>query len=150
MNSVDGVLLFDGNCGMCTRARNGLLRLNRTGRLRTEPMQKPGTSTRVGVSTERLLESVWWLDGSGAVFAGAEAVNAALSTALGTQVPMRVYRIPGVGPLQEIVYRWVATHRYRFRGVTPFCESEPTQCRPPQKQCPHRVKAAVQEMIGCP
>jgi predicted DCC family thiol-disulfide oxidoreductase YuxK len=128
MKSVDGVLLFDGNCGMCTRARNGLLRLNRTGRLRTEPMQKPGTAERVGVSAERLLESVWWLDRSGAVLAGAEAVNAALSTALGTRLPLRVYRLPGIGPLQESVYRWVAAHRYRFRGVTPFCESEPRQC----------------------
>ncbi|OBF60224.1 thiol-disulfide oxidoreductase [Mycobacterium sp. 852002-50816_SCH5313054-b] len=128
MNSVDGVLLFDGNCGMCTRARNGLLRLNRTGRLRTEPMQKPGTAELVGVSAERLLESVWWLDRSGAVFAGAEAVNAALSAALGTKLPLRAYHLPGVGLLQERVYRWVAAHRYRFRGVTPFCESEPGQC----------------------
>nr|WP_082956429.1 DUF393 domain-containing protein [Mycobacterium sp. E787] len=125
---MDEVLFFDGNCGMCTRARNALLRLNRTGRLRTEPMQRPGTAQRLGVSTERLLQSVWWLDRSGAVFAGAEAVNAALSAALGTQLPLRVYRIPGMGPIQEAVYRWVAAHRYRFRGVTPFCESEPSQC----------------------
>jgi predicted DCC family thiol-disulfide oxidoreductase YuxK len=39
---MDGVLIFDGKCGMCTRVRNGLLRFNKTGRLRTEPMQKPG------------------------------------------------------------------------------------------------------------
>jgi len=129
---MDGVLIFDGKCGMCTRARNGLLRLNRTGRLRTEPMQKPGTSERVGVTAERLLESVWWLDSSGAVFAGAKAMNAAVSTALGTRLPLQVYRLPGVGPVQEMVYRWVAAHRYRFPGVTPLCESEPEQCVSPQ------------------
>jgi predicted DCC family thiol-disulfide oxidoreductase YuxK len=129
---MDGVLIFDGKCGICTRARNGLLRLNRTGRLRTEPMQKPGTSERVGVPRERLLESVWWLDSSGAVFAGAKAVNAAVSTALGTRLPLQIYRLPGVGPVQEMVYRWVAAHRYRFRGVTPLCESEPEQCVSPQ------------------
>lgn len=122
------MLIFDGNCGMCTRARNGLLRLNRTGRLRTEPMQKPGTSQRVGVPAERLPESSWWLDSSGAVFAGAEAMNAALSTAIGTSLPLRVYRVPGIGPIQERIYRWVAAHRYRFRGVTPLCESAPQQC----------------------
>ena len=125
---MDGVLIFDGKCGMCTRVRNGLLRLNRTGRLRTEPMQKPGVCERVGVAMERLPESVWWLDSSGAVFSGAKAMNAALSTALGTQLPLRIYRLPGMGPVQNVVYRWVAAHRYRFRGVTPLCESEPEQC----------------------
>lgn len=113
---------------MCTRARNRLLRLNRTGRLRTEPMQKPGVAERIGVAAERLPESVWWLDSSGAVFGGAEAVNAAVSTALGTALPLRVYRLPGVGSVEEKVYRWVAAHRYKFRGVTPLCESEPERC----------------------
>ncbi len=128
---MDGVLIFDGKCGMCTRVRNGLLRFNRTGRLRTEPMQKPGVPERVGVAAERLPESVWWVDSSGAVFAGAEAMNAALSTALGSGVPLLVYRLPGVGRVQEVVYRWVAAHRYRFRGVTPLCEAEPQQCISP-------------------
>ena len=129
---MDGVLVFDGKCGMCTRVRNGLLRLNRTGRLRTEPMQKPGIPERVGVGPERLPESVWWLDSSGEVFSGAEAMNAALSTALGTPLPLRVYRVPGIGAAQQVVYRWVATHRHRFRGVTPLCDSDPQQCVSPQ------------------
>lgn len=129
---MDGVLIFDGKCGVCTRARNGLLRLNRTGRLRTEPMQKQGVSERLGIAPERLLESSWWLDSSGAVFAGAEAMNAALSTALGTQLPLCIYRVPGISVVQEAVYRWVAAHRYRFRGVTPLCESQPNECVSPQ------------------
>ena len=125
---MDGTLIFDGNCGMCTRARNGLLRLNRTGRLRTEPMQRPGVPERLGIAADRLPESSWWLDSSGEVFAGAEAMNAALSTAVGTRLPLTIYRLPGVGAIEEIVYRWVAAHRYRFRGVTPLCEAEPQQC----------------------
>jgi predicted DCC family thiol-disulfide oxidoreductase YuxK len=95
-------------------------------------MQRPGTSERLGIPTERLLESSWWLDSSGAVFSGAEGMNAALSAALGTRLPLWVYRVPGIGALQEIVYRWVAAHRYRFRGVTPLCESAPERCSAPQ------------------
>lgn len=125
---MDGVLFFDGKCGMCTRARNRLLRLNRTGRLRTEPLQKPGTAERLGVAPEHLMESVWWLDSSGEVFGAAKAVNAAVSAALGTRLPLRVYGVPGVAAVEERVYRWVATHRYRFRGVTPLCESVPSHC----------------------
>jgi predicted DCC family thiol-disulfide oxidoreductase YuxK len=129
---MDGVLIFDGNCGMCTRVRDGLLRVNRTGRLRTEPMQKPGTPERLGIEAHRLPESSWWLDPSGAVFAGAKAMNAALSTALGTRLPLLIYGVPGIRQTQEFVYRWVASHRYRFRGVTPLCESAPEQCSAPQ------------------
>ena len=108
---MDGILVFDGQCGMCTRVVNRMARWNRTGRLRIE-----------------LPESAWWLDASGAVFAGAHAMNAALSKALGTPLPLWIYRLPGIGALQNVVYRWVAAHRYRFRGATPLCESEPERC----------------------
>jgi predicted DCC family thiol-disulfide oxidoreductase YuxK len=123
-----GILIFDGRCGMCTRVCNGLARLNRTGRLQIEPLQTPGMAGRLGIPVERLPESAWWLDSSGAVFAGAEAMNAALSAGLGTSLPLWIYRRPGLRALQNAIYRWVAAHRYRFRGVTPLCEAEPTRC----------------------
>lgn len=125
---MSGTLFFDGGCGMCTRARNGLVKLNRTGDLHTEPYQQLGTAQRLGVPADRLPESVWWLGSGGEVFAAAEAVNAALSAALGSRLPLLVYRIPGIGQLQEAVYRWVAGHRYRFPGTTPYCETHPTAC----------------------
>jgi len=123
-----GVLVFDGRCGMCTRLANRLARWNRAGRLRIEPFQAPGMAERLGIADDRLPESAWWLDSSGAVFAGAQAINAALSAALGTSLPLWIYRLPGVGALQNAIYRWVAAHRYRFRGVTPLCEAEPERC----------------------
>lgn len=125
---MDGTLAFDGRCGMCTLAVNRIARLDRTGRLRIEPWQSPDVAARVGVPDDRLTASAWWLDSSGAVFAGAHAMNAALSAALGTRLPLWIYRIPGIGALQEVAYRWIATHRYRFRGVTPLCESDPKRC----------------------
>ncbi|GLE52454.1 thiol-disulfide oxidoreductase DCC family protein [Mycobacterium montefiorense] len=125
---MHGVLVFDGRCGMCTREVNRLARLNRTGMLRIEPMQSPGMAERLGVTGERMLQSAWWLDSSGAVFTGAHAINAALAAALGTRLPLWIYRIPGIGAMQNVIYRWVATHRYHFRGVTPLCEAEPQRC----------------------
>jgi predicted DCC family thiol-disulfide oxidoreductase YuxK len=125
---MDGVLVFDGRCGMCTRAVNRLIRFDRTGQLRVEPLQAPRIAERLGVPDGRLSESAWWLDSSGAVFAGAAAMNAALSAALGTRLPLWIYRIPGIGAVQDAVYHWVAAHRYRFRGVTPLCEAEPERC----------------------
>jgi predicted DCC family thiol-disulfide oxidoreductase YuxK len=125
---MTGVLFFDGACGMCTRSRNFLVRLDRTGNVRTEPLQGAGVAERLGIQPSQLLDSVRWLDSSGAVYSGAEAVNAALSAALGTRLPLVIYRIPGVRQLQDVVYRWVADHRYRFPGTTPYCESHPVAC----------------------
>ena len=125
---MSGTLFFDGNCGMCTRSRNFLLKLNRTGDLETEPLQGAGVADRLGIEPSQLLESVRWLDSSGAVSSGAEAANAAVSAALGTRLPLMIYRVPGIRSLQRVVYRWIADHRYRFPGTTPYCESHPVAC----------------------
>jgi predicted DCC family thiol-disulfide oxidoreductase YuxK len=123
-----GTLFFDGACGMCTRSRNLLLKFDRTGNLQTEPLQSPAVADRLGIAPSQLLESVRWLDHSGAVYSGAEAANAALSSALGTRLPLALYRIPGIRSIEDAVYRWVATHRYRFPGTTPYCDSIPSAC----------------------
>jgi predicted DCC family thiol-disulfide oxidoreductase YuxK len=125
---MTGVLFFDGVCGMCTRSVNFLVRRDRTGELRTEPIQAPGAADRLGVAKSHLSDMAWWLDSSGDVYGGAEALNAALSAALGTQLPLLIYRIPGIRFIQNAVYRWVAEHRYRFPGTTPYCESHPAAC----------------------
>ncbi len=113
---------------MCTRSRNFLVRLDRTGNVRTEPLQGAGVAERLGIQPSQLLDSVRWLDSSGAVYSGAEAVNAALSAALRTRLPLVIYRVPGIRSLQDAVYRWIADHRYRFPGTTPYCESHPVAC----------------------
>ena len=123
-----GTLFFDGACGMCTRSRDLLLRMDRTGNVRTEALQSPGTAERLGITPASLLESVRWQDSTGAVYSGAEAANAAFSAAIGTRIPLRIYRIPGIRSVEEAIYRWVATHRYRFPGTTPYCESHPSAC----------------------
>ena len=123
-----GTLFFDGACGMCTRSRDFLLKFDRTGRLRTETLQSPGTAERLGIEPASLLDSVRWLDPSGAVYSGAEAANAAVSAAVGTRIPLAIYRIPGIRSIEDAVYKWVAAHRYRFPGTTPYCESHPSAC----------------------
>ena len=123
-----GTLFFDGNCGMCTRAVYAILKSNRTGELRTAPLQGDGVAERLGIPESQILDAARWHDASGDVFAGAEAVNAAVSAALGTRLPLLVYRIPGVRAVQDAVYRYVAEHRHRFPGTTPYCETHPGGC----------------------
>jgi len=128
MSSLTGTLFFDGACGMCTRARDLLLKFDRTGNIQTEPLQRPGVAQRLGLEPDTLLDSIRWLDSSGVVRSGAEAANAAVSAAVGTRVPLMVYRIPGIRFIQDAVYRWVVGHRYKFPGTTPYCESHPAAC----------------------
>jgi predicted DCC family thiol-disulfide oxidoreductase YuxK len=123
-----GTLFFDGACGMCTRSKDLLLSFDRTGNIATEPLQSPGTAQRLGIAPASLLESVRWQDSTGTVYAGAEAANAAFSAAVGTRIPLLVYRIPGIRFIEDAVYRWVAGHRYKFPGTTPYCESHPAAC----------------------
>ena len=123
-----GTLYFDGACGMCTRSRDLLLSMNRSGNLQTEALQSPGAAQRLGVAPASLLESVRWLDSSGAVYSGAEAANAAFSAAIGSRIPLAIYRILGVSFIEEAIYRWVAANRYRFPGTTPYCQSHPSAC----------------------
>jgi predicted DCC family thiol-disulfide oxidoreductase YuxK len=125
---MTGVLFFDGACGMCTRSVNFLIEHDRTGNVETAPLQSPGVAERLGIPDDRLMEAMRWLDASGAVYTGAEAWAAAWSVALGTRLPLRFYRIRAIRFMQNVVYRWVANHRYRFRGTTPYCESHPVAC----------------------
>jgi predicted DCC family thiol-disulfide oxidoreductase YuxK len=125
---MSGVLYFDGVCGMCTRAVTALSRLDRAGAVEIRPFQETGVAELLGLTEARMRESSWWLDSSGTVSGGAEGMNAALSAALGTRLPLFIYRLPGIGAIQRIVYRYVATHRYRFPGTTPYCEAHPVAC----------------------
>lgn len=125
---MSGILFFDGDCGMCTRAKDLLLRLNRTGAVRTEPMQRPGTAERLNAPAATFMDSIWWLDDDGTVYSAAHAANAAVAAAVGTRIPLAIYRIPGVHQIQELVYRWVAGHRRYFPGTTPHCQTSPGDC----------------------
>ena len=122
-----GVLVFDGNCGFCTRAVYALQRWDRRGRVRALPLQGSRVLELTGVTREQALREVWWIGADDARMGGAEAVTAALATALGIPL-LRLFRVPGVRPLAARVYRWVAEHRYMLRGVRPHCSRPSTRC----------------------
>lgn len=121
-----GVLVFDGRCGFCTRSVGWLRRLDRHRRIELLPLQQPGAPARVGATVEQCLAAVRWLGTDSSQAAAAEAINAALAAALGTRVPLLVYKL--TRPAQERLYQWVANNRYRLPGATPWCERRPADC----------------------
>ena len=122
-----GTVVFDGECGFCTRTVGWLHRLDRRGRVRTRPWQGHGVLASTGLTEEQASTAVWWLGEDGRRAHGAEAANAALSAALGTRLPLAVYRVTRW--LQERAYVRIARSRHRLRGVTPYCTSHPRECR---------------------
>ena len=84
---------------------------------------------RFGLTESQAHTAVWAVVG-GTPSAGAAAVAETLDTALGTRIFGKLYRIPPVRTAQDRVYQWVADHRGKFPGVTPWCECHPENCEP--------------------
>lgn len=120
MSAADGTtgrLVFDGECGFCTRWVGWVQRLDRGRRVDVQPYQAPGVPASIGATAQQCADSVQWLGPDGVRRTGADAVNAVLSTVVGVGLPSTLYaRTSG---LQERAYRWVADHRRRVPGHDP-------------------------------
>ncbi len=90
------------------------------------PFQGHGVLADVGLRRDEAAASVWWLGEDGRLAHGADAVNAAVSAALGIRLPLAFYRL--TRGLQERAYTWVANNRHRLHGVTPYCTEHPQDC----------------------
>jgi predicted DCC family thiol-disulfide oxidoreductase YuxK len=104
------VVLYDADCGLCAWLLVQLLRPERHGRLRPEPIQSPeGQRLLARVAPELRLQSWHVVDAHGAV------------TSAGAALPRVLRCLPGGRPLAalaaafpgstEVAYRWVADHR---------------------------------------
>lgn len=120
-------LVFDGQCGFCTRSALWLMRLDRRCRIRLHPAQRAGVRERFALSEEDMRSSAWAFS-QGRRLSGAGAVSLALDTALGIRLFSMLYRLPLLHALEDRAYGWVATHRYLLRGVTPWCSAHPEDC----------------------
>lgn len=121
------LLVFDGNCGFCTRTLGWLRLLDRHRQIETVPLQRADAAERVGASPEECASSVRWRGADGTRAGGAEAIAHALSVALDAAWPVPFYR--RTARWQERLYRWVADNRYRLPGITPWCVRYPSDCK---------------------
>jgi len=135
------VLIFDGYCGFCTRTVGWLLWLDRRNRIAALPYQAGHVAARYELSAQDCDQAAWAITPDGCRHRGAGAINAALGGALGTGLPLVLYRLPGMRRFQETVYAWVARNRRRFRGVTPWCAANP------QAGCSSPVMAASRDQM---
>ncbi|MBD8505782.1 DUF393 domain-containing protein [Hoyosella sp. G463] len=114
-------VLYDRDCGFCVSCLNLLARLDRHHRVTAIAYQHPGAVEQFDVTEDDAAAAAWALDPDGTRHRGAGAINAGLSAALGTRLPLRVYHLPLVRQVQDRVYQWVADHRHLMPGGSKTC-----------------------------
>lgn len=129
VTSARPLLIFDGDCGICTKlsgfARRAVLP---PGRGTVEAYQFLDLAP-LGLTAEECAQALRFVDASGRTYAAQDAVARLL---LGSRWWWRpigaVILVPGVNAVAGLVYRWVARNRHRLPGGTPACAMPP---RPP-------------------
>ncbi|NUR25288.1 MAG: DUF393 domain-containing protein [Catenulispora sp.] len=117
------VLIFDGDCGFCTRSVNVFKRL---------PVDADVTAYQFadlglyGTTEERASHEVLWVDRSGRIHGGAQAVARLLISAGGVYAAGGwLLRTPPLRWLGAGVYRLIAENRQRMPGGTAACALPP-------------------------
>lgn len=115
-------MVFDGDCGFCTRTATGL-----AGRFPVVEDLVPWQHAdlrRLGVSVGEARRAVQWVEPSGRVYTGAAGVARVLvGTGGAWAMAGRLMTMPPISWAAAIVYRVITVNRHRMPGgVTPACE----------------------------
>ncbi len=119
------VLIYDGDCGFCTRSARLIERL--PVRARLVPLQEADLHS-LGVTEQRARYEVLWVDGARRVSGGGAAIAELLKHCRGPwRGAGRALAAPGVRTIADRVYRLVSENRHRLPGDTPACRLPPDQ-----------------------
>jgi len=128
------VLLYDGDCGFCTRSVQFIER-----RVPTSAeivAYQFADLPALGVSEEQASYEVVWIAGDARTYGGAQAVAMLLIDAGGAWKALgAIGRVPPFRWVAHGLYRLVANNRYRLPGGTPAC-ALPADQRPTNRTRP--------------
>ncbi|GLW67029.1 hypothetical protein Arub01_52720 [Actinomadura rubrobrunea] len=114
------VLVYDGDCGFCTASVRFVERHVPTS-AQIVAFQFADLDA-LGTTAERAEYEVLWVDRSGRVSGGAQAIARLLMDAGGAWWPLgALLRVPPVRWIAHGVYRLVAANRHRMPGGTAAC-----------------------------
>ncbi len=117
--TAGGVLLYDPDCGFCTRTASLVPSLGVDVQIR--PMT-PGELTAYAIDPVRAAREMPYVNPDRRVDFGHRAVSAILRTGPWPwRVLGRCLVLPGIDRLAGLLYRWVAEHREVLPGGTPAC-----------------------------
>ncbi len=124
-------LVYDGDCGICTRLSGWVTRL-----VRPHPDSFGVTAYQhldlapFGLTAQQCELALQWVAADGRISSAQDAVARLLLSGRVWVRPLGALLLaPGVNALAGVVYRWVAANRHRLPGGTPAC-SMPAAQRP--------------------
>jgi predicted DCC family thiol-disulfide oxidoreductase YuxK len=101
-------LIYDGSCGFCATWVRHMKRLDRDDVIWLLPLQDGRAAELSGQPRDRLEQAAHFVRPDGAVFAGAAAAREAFRYLRGGRLVGALAELPGLMPLAERVYAWVA------------------------------------------
>jgi predicted DCC family thiol-disulfide oxidoreductase YuxK len=117
-------LVFDGDCGFCTRAAE----LVPTLRLRVDEVVAYQLTDlpRLGLTPAACAAALQWVADDGTTAAGHRAVaRLLLNSGVGWRLVGALLLLPPISWLAAAVYKLVADNRMRLPGGTPACAAPP-------------------------
>ncbi len=132
---MKSIIIYDGNCNLCTTFVRLLETIDRGTRFCYVPMQNTGTLLNLGVDPIEMEKGIILLEDK-TKYQGIAAIERIAETLPGFDRLVNLYnQIPGVKPLGSLSYEWVKDNRYQLFGqcqtyesIYPFCE---TSCPTP-------------------
>jgi len=105
-------LVYDGECGFCTRSARWVERRDRAGRISVRPSQEAGLIERLGLSREEADRASWAVEAEGRKFEGAAAINRVLrELGAGWRLVGSLYELPPIRWVEDRYYGRVARRR---------------------------------------
>ncbi len=109
------VLLYDGDCALCTRAASRLRRWGAPGSVEVVSFRSSGVLDRFPqVSAAACERAMQLILPDGRVISGAEAGFRILATRRWLRPLLWIYHVPGVRQAIDAAYRVIARNRMRF------------------------------------
>jgi predicted DCC family thiol-disulfide oxidoreductase YuxK len=118
---VTSLLVYDGDCGFCTRSAKWAAAGLRPG-ADVQPWQALDLA-ELGLTAQDVTEAAWWIDERGGKHRGSHAAAEALvaSRARWRRVLGHLLRVPPLSWLGVPIYALVSRFRYKLPGATDAC-----------------------------
>ena len=119
-------LIYDGDCGICTRLA-GFARRRLRPRAEVRAWQELDLAA-YGVTAAQCAEALQLVTAEGRVYAAEDATARLLLVSRPLWRPAGlVLLLPGVHALAGVAYRWVARNRFRLPGGSDACAVPPAE-----------------------
>jgi predicted DCC family thiol-disulfide oxidoreductase YuxK len=132
MSPAHAILLYDGDCGVCTRLAGFVARRLRPslpagaragGQVYGISAYQDADLGPLGLTPAQCDAALQWVDSSGRISSAQDAVARLLLASRPWARPIgAVLLAPGIDTLAGVVYRTVAANRSRLPGGTPACQ----------------------------